>query len=164
MIHIRKRIYNSVILFLLFFTTSFCTAQEQHLVIRFKDGTSNLLKISTIKKMAFDTGMLNINITNGTNAVFANNNIRQMYFEFTTDIVKPSNNIKVFAYPNPTTGIVFFKGLSNEKVNMRIFNMSGMQVFAARINASVESLDISYLPKGIYFVSMNNEQLKLIKL
>ncbi len=149
---------------LLFFATNFCAAQEHHLVIRLKDGTSNLLKISSIKKMVFDTGMLNIDITNGTNAVFANNNISQIHFEFTTDNVEPSNNIKVFAYPNPTTGIVFFKGLNNEMVNMRIFNMSGVQVFSSRINASVESLDISFLPKGIYFISMNNEQLKLIKL
>jgi len=159
----KKRIYISFLV-LVFFATAISSAQENKLAIRFKDGTTELLKINSLKKLRFSPNILYINYIDEITKIGFIENISQMHFEYTTDVVQPSGNAKSFVYPNPTTGRIFFKGLPEEMVNLRIFNMSGMQVFSARINASVESLDVSFLAQGIYFISMNNEQTKLIKL
>jgi hypothetical protein len=67
-------------------------------------------------------------------------------------------------YPNPGNGsniTIDFTGLIGEKVNVLIRNMSGRILYESAINVSqevgVSLTDVGELPKGVYFVSLENE-------
>jgi len=160
----RKIILFSLILQVLIIALNTAQSQERNLVIKFKDGNVSTLTISNVKKIAFVSSMMNINVFDGTNAVYANSDIQKMYFENTTEVPSINDNRNVFVYPNPTKGLIYFKGLPEETVAVRMFNVNGVQVFSGRVNASVQSLDISFLPRGIYIINLNNQIAKLIKL
>ena len=83
-----------------------------------------------------------------------------------TDAVFADNNIKL--WPNPTTGEVNISGIAGTEIT--IYNTMGE--IKARINAQkdVETVDIAYLPPGIYIlqvmnpITMQRHAHKLIKL
>jgi len=139
-------------------------SQERNLVVKFKNGTSNALSVRNIKKINFAASMMNINVFEGTNSVYASSDIQKLYFESATGVQSVHDDGNMFLYPNPTKGLAYFKGLTEELVTVRLFNTSGVQVFAGKINSSVQSLDISFLPRGIYLINMNNQLAKLMKL
>ena len=62
-------------------------------------------------------------------------------------------------FPNPTMGIISFDktNLSEDKLNIKILNMLGSEVYIASfINKIPENLDVSFLAKGIYCVEFFN--------
>lgn len=139
-------------------------SQESNLVVKLKSGLSNSLSIKSIKSIYLASSMLYLNVFDGTNAVYANADIQKIYFEDATAVAPVAENTKLLAYPNPTKGVVYFRGLTEESVPVRVFNLSGVEVLNGRINSSVQSLDISFLPRGIYLINLNNKLVKMIKL
>jgi hypothetical protein len=139
-------------------------SQQSNLVVKLKNGISNSVSIRNIKKINFAESMMNINVFEGTNAVYSNSDIQKMYFESATEVPSVTEKVNLFIYPNPTTGLIYFKGLTDEPAVMRIYNTSGIQLFAGKINSSVGSFDVSFLPRGIYLLNINNQLAKLIKL
>jgi hypothetical protein len=139
-------------------------SQESTMVVKLKSGVSNSLNIKSIKSIHLASGMLYLNEFDGTNAVYANADIQKIYFEVATSVPSVPENPNVLAYPNPTLGLVYFKGLTEETIPVHVFNLSGVEVFSGRINSSVQSLDISFLPRGIYLINLNNKLVKMIKL
>jgi hypothetical protein len=65
--------------------------------------------------------------------------------------------------PNPTTGLtsITLAGLK-ENADLTIYNMKGAVVYKESINSDTKSvsrlLDLSYLPKGVYLVRINNDK------
>jgi hypothetical protein len=139
-------------------------SQESNLVVKLKNGISNSLSLRNIKKINFAISIMNINVIDGKNAVYTNTDIQKLYFENSTEVPSVNNNRNMYIYPNPTTGLIFFKGLTDELVIVQLFDLTGVQVFSGKVNSSVQSLDISFLTKGIYLITMNNQLEKLIKL
>ena len=69
-------------------------------------------------------------------------------------------------YPNPTQNVIHFKGLnSNEIQNIKIIDLNGKVCGNYTFS---ESIDITFLPKGIYIlrIVINNrvEQQKFVKI
>ena len=81
--------------------------------------------------------------------------------EAATDI-EGIENSSLTAYPNPTSGVVTVTGLT-ENEDIRLYNISGGQVRIYRSTGTTMSLDISDLPKGIYFLRTNTGSVKVIK-
>jgi hypothetical protein len=63
-------------------------------------------------------------------------------------------------YPNPTNGIINFKFAMNIKINSIIIqNVLGEQVVKAEnIQNDIFSLNLSSLPKGIYFAIIDTDK------
>ena len=75
------------------------------------------MKIKTIKNFSFATGMTRFMLTDGSNAVYASADIQSLHFETLVDDVPAVNEgLNMFVYPNPTKGIISFKGLGEEPV------------------------------------------------
>lgn len=72
------------------------------------------------------------------------------------------NTISIF--PNPTNGILSFKNIK-EEYNVAVFNMLGQKVKDQTINTSANSMDVSNLATGTYFIKFNavDTVLKFIK-
>ncbi|MFT3751662.1 MAG: T9SS type A sorting domain-containing protein [Paludibacter sp.] len=161
----RNRIRITGLVLLLCICLANLQAQDSNLLLKFKNGTTSQIKIKTIKNLTFATGMTRLMLIDGSNAVYASADIQSLYFEtLVNDVPDVSKVFDMFVYPNPTNGVISFKGLGEDPVAVRIYNMSGVLMFSARINSSVQSVNIGFLPRGIYLVNMNGQLSKLIKL
>lgn len=72
---------------------------------------------------------------------------------------------EVQAFPNPTSGLVQFKGLQ-EGAQYKLSSIDGRLLQSGVVNSSLFSLSIKAYPKGIYFIEFEQDQstrLKLIK-
>lgn len=65
-------------------------------------------------------------------------------------------------YPNPTKGVFNIKGISDNDVKVKIFNVTGKVVYE---NANVidNSIDLSSYAKGMYFVEIQWNQQSVLK-
>jgi len=61
------------------------------------------------------------------------------------------NNITVF--PNPVSDVINIKGI-NGNYNFKLYNLTGTLIIN-KILISNSSVDVSHLPKGLYFVEVN---------
>jgi len=77
------------------------------------------------------------------------------------------NNISNFnIFPNPNNGKfnVQIQAYNTEKLNLVVRNLIGQMVYQEKvsvINSKNKSLDLSYLPQGMYTVSLESEMSKL---
>lgn len=62
-------------------------------------------------------------------------------------------------YPNPTSGI--FSVVSGSTLSLyselRIYNFSGQMVYEEKLSESPKTIDVSFLPKGLYYLSLISE-------
>lgn len=86
------------------------------------------------------------------NGFVANN---QDYFIKNTGIVNVKDLVKsqVIIYPNPTSGLIRFKGLEGTS-ELKVFNIEGREVFVTSIADETEA-DVSHLPLGTYFFTIS---------
>lgn len=145
-------------------STSFCFGQENHLIINLKDGNSEKIKISGIKKMNFSSGTLYVNCLNSNGSVFRVDDIDYMHFQTTSNLVENELNQHLLIYPNPTQGLIYLKNISGAINTLNIYMLNGKLIYQAKISSAVESLDLAFLPGGLYILKLNNEIVKLVKL
>ncbi|WP_243348876.1 T9SS type A sorting domain-containing protein [Parabacteroides sp. FAFU027] len=160
----RSTILAGTIMCLVFFISS-VKSQERGMVVALKSGITNSLKIRNISRMNFSSSMLYINTFNGSNVVYANSDIQKIYFETVAEASTPKNEQNEFVlYPNPTKGMIYFRNQGVESASVSIFNLNGAMLFSGRIYNSTQSLDLSFLARGVYLVKIDNQLTKLIKL
>ena len=75
----------------------------------------------------------------------------------------PSTGLVV--YPNPTNGVLFVQTLRATSLpaeTYRITNLMGQTVLLGNITAETQQIDVSGLPKGMYFISIGSETRKFV--
>lgn len=76
--------------------------------------------------------------------------------EYTLNTPTPITIDRLNIYPNPTTGLVYGDGdLVYADRTLRILNFTGRVVYVGKTQDLVSGIDISRLPQGIYFISIN---------
>jgi uncharacterized surface protein with fasciclin (FAS1) repeats len=78
----------------------------------------------------------------------------------TNDFNKQSN---IQIYPNPTSGQVFVKLQLSETIHYEVMSIDGKVIFAGRFANDLESLDLSQITGGIYFININDGKKRLSK-
>ena len=63
-------------------------------------------------------------------------------------------------YPNPTEGVITISGFPMGEY--RIGNMMGQTVLTGNIIAENQQIDVSALPKGMYFITFAGETRKFV--
>jgi len=73
-----------------------------------------------------------------------------------------NNNLKI--YPNPATDLISIEipeSGSNMNGTLSIYGMSGQELIQQHVQGSMSEINVSSLPKGIYFVMLiNNDKLE----
>ena len=145
--------------------------QAQTMYVKQSTGTQTTFALSKIQKMTFSGGNIVVNKTDNSSVVYALNGLRYLNFtDFTTSIegTQSVENQMLNVYPNPVSnklhielsGTVQVEGMFN------ILNFEGKTVLSQKIShAGLHTLDISYLPKGIYLCRYSNaSELKTVKI
>ncbi|MEZ4951246.1 MAG: T9SS type A sorting domain-containing protein [Saprospiraceae bacterium] len=71
-----------------------------------------------------------------------------------------SSNKKIWVYPNPTSGVLYFKpGLDVE--NVEVFDLAGR--FLGRFGVKDGSLDVCFLQPGCYFLRIGGRMVWILK-
>ena len=70
---------------------------------------------------------------------------------------------KLAIYPNPAHNILHVGGATSAIENMRLFDILG-KIISVPVNKSDNSMDISTLKSGIYFLKIKQQSLKIVKL
>jgi hypothetical protein len=68
-------------------------------------------------------------------------------------------------YPNPTDGVLFVQTLRATSLlaeTYRISNMIGQTLMSGTITAENQQIDVSNLPKGMYFISIAGTTRKFV--
>ncbi|MCR8667724.1 T9SS type A sorting domain-containing protein [Aestuariibaculum sp. M13] len=75
------------------------------------------------------------------------------------------NKNTITIYPNPTSDYLYFNNYNLSNKNVSIFNMLGKRVLTSKIESSNNSLNVSFLTKGLYIIQIQetNTTLKFIK-
>lgn len=109
--------------------------------------------------------MTNANYTLWRNAVYSmvGLTIPNTPMNIITEIATPAveNGTSIVVYPNPTTNFVNIGNL-NLNSTVKIYNMTGQQVFNGKANSDVMSVDMSRYSNGIYMLQVvsNGKSLK----
>lgn len=96
---------------------------------------------------------------------YSSDDVKPVLTEFTPSNIKQNQN-SFNVYPNP------FKEKININLNkndfITIFNSCGVPVLKTRLKSNINSINLSYLKKGIYFLSLYDgvdiKQIKIIKI
>jgi hypothetical protein len=92
----------------------------------------------------------------------------EINFTVATSIDELNQDLNIKLYPNPTNGIVYVSLDVNymSKGSIEIFNSTGSKVYAKNLHDQTESvneIDLSNLPKGMYFVKINTDDISETK-
>jgi hypothetical protein len=83
----------------------------------------------------------------------------KVYVTPTTQVHKVTTTNSLVVFPNPTHDKIYIH--SNEtNLSVSITDIVGKQVFGSKYLKNPECIDISYLPKGIYFVSISGKNVR----
>ncbi|RNC86406.1 MAG: T9SS C-terminal target domain-containing protein [Winogradskyella sp.] len=83
-------------------------------------------------------------------------------FQNTTLGIDDISISKYSVYPNPTNQILNIEGLKTSE-NLEIYNISGQKLLTRTIDLNKNTIDVSQLSAGIYFLKITNESMKFIK-
>jgi hypothetical protein len=129
--------------------------------IRINNLTENATYFYTIETIGENDEIIDSktgNFTTTSNTVGINNN--------------ETSKTNYIVFPNPTSGQLRITNYESSNVEIGIYDISGRVVFTTNVethttslqsDGNITTLDISYLPAGIYFLRIGNETVKIVK-
>jgi len=79
-----------------------------------------------------------------------------------TDVEESQSITNTLIYPNPTHSQLNIERNTSEKVNFELVSILGEIVFIGTLLTNNETLDVSELPTGVYFLTFENHSQKII--
>jgi hypothetical protein len=155
-------------IFLLITGAGLSFVQAQSLAIHMQDGTEQTFSLSSLGNITFSTSNLVVNQNTGTTESYSLSNISKIYFMSvptgTDDEILTANTKALSFYPNPVRNSICFRNVPGNGSTVKIYRMDGRMMLQSLVSSDNNSLDASDLPAGFYFISVNNQTLKFIKL
>ena len=74
---------------------------------------------------------------------------------------EPTGDAGLQIYPNPCDGMITISGV--QAGEYRIANLLGQTIIAGRIDAEKQQINVSVLPTGVYFISIDGKTTKFVK-
>lgn len=132
-----------------------------HAVITKTDGSEQVYELSESDRISFPNDEILVITQNGTDIQIPISEIRKITFdEVLATAENEAKNIGIF--PNPTNNSFTISGINGFQ-QMNIYSFDGKLVKCEIIDCG-QSIDISELPQGLYYVNINKQDFKLIKL
>ena len=91
-------------------------------------------------------------------------NLRVAYCDATASINMIEHTKSFNIYPNPAHTVLNIKTASSSSVQIKIYNSIGQQTNYINTSGNSAIIDISYLQRGVYFISVNGVKEKFIKI
>ena len=90
--------------------------------------------------------------------------IRPQFANITNTSVNSLTNNDIIIFPNPASTNIQITGLKLQAENLQIIDITGKVVITSSLQGTKQSIDISNLEKGIYYLKINTDTQKFIKI
>jgi outer membrane protein assembly factor BamB len=132
----------------------------QNLLINGKDGSTTDLNLENLRKITFSKGNMKASYSDGTYSEYALSTIGKLAFETGTGLNSREIMDGHLAYSsqNGTAFVTDSKGS-----NLTVYNISGKVVLQKQISTDAESVDLSGLQDGFYLLRLNGITVKIRK-
>lgn len=138
-------------------------SQNYSLKIKNVDGTEKEISLKNLNRITFQDSNMSLKYSDSTSELLSIAAIQRMLFTTATSIASTYEPI-LKVYPNPTGNYLYISNQTLSKEPISIYNTSGVMVKRVHTSSGAQRIEVSNLPKGLYFVSVNNQILKFIKL
>jgi hypothetical protein len=154
-----------------FLMLGFCLTeiQAQTLYVKEYNGLETQYSLSTIEKLTFSSGNINIHKTDQTLGIYSMNDIR--YLSFTShvgisDFQFLSENSELHVFPNPVLNTLNIDLSNNNGGVISIISINGKVILSQYSNGNnIETIDLTQLPKGIYMCCyISKAEMKTVKI
>lgn len=136
------------------------TATAQNLVINGKNGGTTDLNLESLRKITFSKGNLVAKYSDGTYSEYALSTIGKLAFE-TGSGLSPIEIMKghlAYSSQAATAYVTDSKG-----ADLIVYNISGRIVLKHSVQTDAETIDLSALQEGIYLLKLNGVTVKIRK-
>ena len=131
------------------------TAYADDYFLNVVSNTSESYSTGSLQKITFEDGTIIITTTDCTNTSFTISSISKMYFSSTPLAISTTNNDKGFTWDGTTLSL---NGLTGK---VQVYQANGALIVSDLVNT--QSLNLSYLAKGIYVVRVDGRSFKIAK-
>ena len=147
---------------LLFFGTYTPKCFAQNMSIESANGTNVVIDLTTVQSMTFKNG----------NMIVSDTDCGDRYFSqfFTTGIeigeeafLSENSAQSIMIYPNPVTDQMTISRASTLSTTARIYSVFGELVKELPISSTQNTVSISNLSTGVYFLNLDQQQIKFVK-
>jgi len=140
--------------------------QAQSLLLKAKDGTVTTKELGTVKRFTFSNNNLLVNYLSGPVETYALTNISKLSFKLPptgTNQLNLSGTETIKIYPNPASDVIYIQNAPKTDFTVSIYRINGVVLNSTVMNAGSKTIDVSYLPGGLYLLRINNQAIKFIK-
>lgn len=152
-----------LLVFAIMFIGNMLNAQqvEIHAVITKTDGSQQLYDLDENDRISFPNDEILVITQNGSDIQIPISEIRKVTFD---EILATTDNgtESIGIFPNPVSNTFTISGI-NDFQQLNIYSIDGRLVRHDTVGSG-QNIDISELPQGLYYVNINKQNLKLIKL
>lgn len=154
-----------VLLFLMF-SIFLVKTQAQNLIIRQNDGTEIQESLSTVKNLKFSVNDLLVALKSGPTSTYSLSTIEKLYFGTENSVEEPTSltGQELSLFPNPATTYIVIQDIPKDTPFISLYSADGRLIRQITVSNSIETLDISALNRGLYFLTANGRSSKFIKL
>jgi len=141
--------------------------QAQNLFLRAKDGTITTKELGTVQRITFLNNNLLVSYQSGPVEAYPLSSLSVLSFKSAiTGVDQPSlSGTRIMKiYPNPVKDMIHLVSAPDTEFTASIYRMNGVLVLSTRINSTSKSINVSYLPGGLYLLMVNDQTFKFIKL
>lgn len=136
-------------------------AFAQSMTIESIDGQTTTIDLNDVESILFENNNMVVNKTSCGDNYFNISYSQNITFDTAStvginDINSNTNDILI--YPNPVSNRLFIETQSNTPNNANIISINGEIVKSFKINDQKSDIDISNLPSGMYFLTIENHQ------
>ena len=144
------------IIALLLLGTGLTGLQAQTMYVKQSNGTQTAYAYSNLRKMTFAPGIVTVQKTDNTTAVYALSSIKYLsFYDFTTGINESQTAAvnTLLTYPNPASDMlnIDLRRTKNEVGRISILNIEGKVMQTQKTSGmGILTINLSQLPQGIY--------------
>ncbi len=131
-------------------------------VIRW-DNSEKKVELSALNKLTFTTDHLVFNYLNGVVENLPKSEIRKLVFGTSTAVNPLVSQSAIQVYPNPTYEFIRIKNIPDARCRVVVYSITGSQVLNIQLNSPTQQIDVSALPRGLYYLKANNQVAKFTK-
>ncbi len=141
-------------------------ATAQSLLLKTKDGTTITKPLGTVKRITFSNNSLLVNYLSGPVDTYSISTLSKLSFKMPptgTSQLELAGSAAMKIYPNPASESIHILNSPETDYTASVYLMNGVLLFSTHQNSGNRSIDISFLPAGMYILKINQQAFKFIK-
>ncbi len=127
------------------------------------DNTEKKVEMDMLNKLTFTADDLVLNYQAGSVENIAKADIRKVVFGTTTGVKPVNSQNSMQVYPNPAREFIAIKNIPDTQLQVTVYSITGSQVLNTQLSSANQLINVSNLPKGLYFLKANNQVTKFTK-